>query len=198
MRHHGHVRADHAARGCGHPPPDGAPLCSQPAWAAAGLNRRAPLLLCRHRAKNGELLEPHLWTNQIEQGITSPKDPKSKSSLEKLLKGARPPPLLFTNSLRQYGRHRGELLSQRRIAGDASADLMYRVAVPRLPTSNLVHALQPDAKLIAVLRDPVARTWSDFRFFFHCATGPDHYQMCPAWWPHVSSRPRDRDEGVCA
>ena len=37
---------------------------------------------------------------------------------------------------------------------------------------NLPWSLQPDAKLIAVLRDPVERTYSDFRFFFSCGTGP--------------------------
>ena len=64
--------------------------------------------------------------------------------------GLRGMPLIFQNSLRQFGRHRAELFSQRKLAGDASADLMYRRAVPGLPTAQLLHAVQPDAKLIAV------------------------------------------------
>jgi hypothetical protein len=69
--------------------------------------------------KNGEMLEPHLWTNQIED-LTKAKGSGS----------SRPMPLLFQYSLKQYARHRAEMLgSARRIAGDASADLMYRVAV---------------------------------------------------------------------
>lgn len=44
---------------------------------------------------------------------------------------------------------------------------------------------QPDAKLIAVLRDPVERTYSDFRFFFSCGTGP-----CVHRWSSFANRSR--------
>lgn len=56
---------------------------------------------------------------------------------------------------------------------------MYRMAVPHLPTAQLVHAVQPDARLVAVLRDPVERTFSDFRFFFHCGIGAKDFPQCP-------------------
>lgn len=78
--------------------------------------------------KHGEMLEPHLWTNQIEDFA------KTKN-----LK-ARPTPLLFQYSLKQFTRHRAEMLgSSRRIAGDASADLMYRVAVRKMGETSINH-----------------------------------------------------------
>jgi hypothetical protein len=54
-----------------------------------------------------------------------------------------------------------------------------------MPTAQLMSIVQPRAKLIAVLRDPVERTYSDFRFFFHCGVGPLHFdKKCPDWWPY--------------
>ena len=56
-----------------------------------------------------------------------------------------------------------------------------------------------------VLRDPVDRTHSDFRFFFHSGTGDGldnrAFRNCPKWWPgpHSSDlrNPARRFHEVC-
>lgn len=92
--------------------------------------------------------------------------------------------LLHQHSKKNYRKqHMAELVHGGRIVGDASADHMYRRAIPSVPTSLLLHSLLPDAKLIAVLRDPVDRTYSDFRFFFGCNLDATSFLDCPSWWP---------------
>jgi hypothetical protein len=93
--------------------------------------------------KHGEMLEPHLWTNQIED-FTKTRSLKT-----------RPTPLLFQYSLKQFTRHRAEMLgSLRRIAGDASADLMYRAAVRdnRMATCPILF----NARFVVVTRPSIS------------------------------------------
>ena len=60
--------------------------------------------------QQGELLEPHLWTNQIEQGVAPVKTRLGARA------PAKPTPLLFANSVKQYSKHRAEILSQRKVS----------------------------------------------------------------------------------
>jgi hypothetical protein len=60
----------------------------------------------RFNPKVGEQLEPHLWTNQLEEGVQGAKHKGPSGDM----------PLIFRNSLRQYGRHSKEILSERKIA----------------------------------------------------------------------------------
>ncbi len=107
----------------------------------------------RLNPKVKEQLESHLLTVEIEKMLQKPHGLRANKKNFKLVLG---------HSMRNYGKHLSELLNNARngsIVGDASADHMYRRAIPQIPTPLLLHALLPEAKLIAVLRDPVERTY---------------------------------------
>ena len=137
----------------------------------------------RLNPKVREQLESHLLTVEIEEMLQKPHGPRTNTNNVKMV---------FRHSSRNYGKHHlSELVDHARngrIVGDASADHMYRRAIPQIPTPLLLHALLPEAKLIAVLRDPVERTYSDFRFFFSCSISRSAFLDCPRWWPVPAAR----------
>lgn len=115
----------------------------------------------RLNPKQHEQLESHMLTNELENLVQQQPHAHRKDRFRSL----------YQHHAKNYHAHEAELLGNEYIVGDASADHMYRRVEPMVPTPLLLTAIQPDARLIAVLRDPVERTYSDFRFFFNCDVG---------------------------